>query len=313
MVSAPCTACLQSTTPVNCASHGRADLDAVWRERVHGRADRRSGAHRRSRSSRAARGGGARRELGFSTAPSPSTTARARRAARRDACSCAGPFSATSAVVDACLAARASYLDITGEISVFEAVLARDAEAKRAGVSLIPGVGFDVVPTDCVAAAQGEAPRRDRLELAFAAIGTAAPARPSHDRACPTAAIRRDGRIRVCRFWRAMDVPFRDTRGTVTIPWGDISTAFTRRGSQHRDVHGAAAAAGARASRGAPAAAARDRRGQRRLMARIERTVKGRPGDARHAALASLGTRPTPPGVLSVRRSGARGLPPDPR
>ena len=44
---------------------------------------------------------------------------------------CAGPFSATSApMVAACLAAGSHYLDITGEIDVFEALAARDGEAK---------------------------------------------------------------------------------------------------------------------------------------------------------------------------------------
>jgi short subunit dehydrogenase-like uncharacterized protein len=65
----------------------------------------------------------------------------------------AGPFSATSRpVADACLRSRVHYLDITGEIDVFEALAARDAEAKARGVMLLPGVGFDVVPSDCLAA-----------------------------------------------------------------------------------------------------------------------------------------------------------------
>src|SRR5690242_201018 len=65
---------------------------------------------------------------------------------------CAGPFKYTAAAaVDACLRAGLHYLDITGEIPVFEAIQARDAEAKRRGVMLLPGVGFDVVPTDCLA------------------------------------------------------------------------------------------------------------------------------------------------------------------
>src|SRR6202171_2994059 len=65
----------------------------------------------------------------------------------------AGPFSATSKpMADACLRTGTHYLDITGEIDVFEALAARDAEAKRAGVMLLPGVGFDVVPSDCLAA-----------------------------------------------------------------------------------------------------------------------------------------------------------------
>src|SRR6516162_7830614 len=65
----------------------------------------------------------------------------------------AGPFSATSRpIADACLRNRVHYLDLTGEIDVFEALAARDAEAKARGVTLLPGVGFDVVPSDCLAA-----------------------------------------------------------------------------------------------------------------------------------------------------------------
>ncbi|MGL4549698.1 MAG: saccharopine dehydrogenase NADP-binding domain-containing protein, partial [Gemmataceae bacterium] len=58
---------------------------------------------------------------------------------------CAGPFSATSRpMADACLARGVHYLDITGEIGVFEALARRSAEAAAAGVMLMPGVGFDV-------------------------------------------------------------------------------------------------------------------------------------------------------------------------
>ena len=65
----------------------------------------------------------------------------------------AGPFSATSQpVADACLRNRVHYLDITGEIDVFEALTARDTEAKARGAMLLPGVGFDVAPSDCLAA-----------------------------------------------------------------------------------------------------------------------------------------------------------------
>ena len=66
---------------------------------------------------------------------------------------CAGPFAQTSRpMADACLRTRVHYLDITGEIAVFEALAARDAEARARGVMLLPGVGFDVVPSDCLAA-----------------------------------------------------------------------------------------------------------------------------------------------------------------
>ena len=65
----------------------------------------------------------------------------------------AGPYSATfRPMVDACLANRCTYLDITGEIAVFEALHDRDERASEAGIVILPGVGFDVVPTDCLAA-----------------------------------------------------------------------------------------------------------------------------------------------------------------
>ncbi len=82
---------------------------------------------------------------------------------------CAGPFSATAApMLQACLAARTHYLDITGEIPVFEAAHDLDAAAREAGCVLCPGVGFDVVPTDCVAAElKAQLPDATYLALGF--------------------------------------------------------------------------------------------------------------------------------------------------
>ncbi|KQU02401.1 hypothetical protein ASG56_15505 [Rhodococcus sp. Leaf7] len=71
---------------------------------------------------------------------------------------CAGPYERTSApMVDACLRTGTHYLDLTGEADVFEAVYARDSDARDAGVALVPGVGFDVVPTDHLAAVAKQA------------------------------------------------------------------------------------------------------------------------------------------------------------
>jgi short subunit dehydrogenase-like uncharacterized protein len=89
----------------------------------------------------------------------------------------AGPFIETSRpMVDACLAAGCSYLDITGELPVFEACFDRDSEAKEKGLALIPGVGFDVVPSDCLAAwVAQKLPTALTLELALAVISSASP------------------------------------------------------------------------------------------------------------------------------------------
>ena len=82
---------------------------------------------------------------------------------------CAGPFSATSAqMIDACLSSRTHYLDITGELEVFLAAQRRHADAQAPGIVMCSGVGFDVIPTDCVAAVLKEAlPDATHLVLAF--------------------------------------------------------------------------------------------------------------------------------------------------
>lgn len=89
---------------------------------------------------------------------------------------CAGPFHRTyRPLFDACLATGTHYLDIAGEPVVYEAAAAADAAASLAGVMLLPGAGFDVVPTDCLAAhLAGRLPTATRLRLAFRQRGPAA-------------------------------------------------------------------------------------------------------------------------------------------
>ena len=156
---------------------------------------------------------------------------------------CAGPFSRTSSpMVDACLAEGVHYLDITGEISVFEAVHQKDAEARRADVVLLPGAGFDVVPTDCLAAKLVEAlPSATALQLAFEAAGGPSPgtARTSIERLGEGGCIRRDGKLTgVPMAWRSRSIAFAHAeREAVTIPWGDVYTAFVSTGIPDIEVY----------------------------------------------------------------------------
>lgn len=156
---------------------------------------------------------------------------------------CAGPFSRTSSpMVDACLAEGVHYLDITGEISVFEAVHQKDSEARRADVVLLPGAGFDVVPTDCVAARLVEAlPAATSLKLAFEAGGGPSPgtARTSVEKLGQGGCIRRDGQLTdVPMAWRSRTIPFAHAeREAVTIPWGDVYTAFVSTGVPDIEVY----------------------------------------------------------------------------
>lgn len=146
---------------------------------------------------------------------------------------CAGPFMRTSEpMVSACISSGAHYLDITGEIPVFETILSRSDEARAAGVALVPGVGFDVVPTDCLAAVlASRLPDASSLTLAFYSKGgtiSRGTFRTMIESLPAAGAIRMNGRIvGVPVAFDVREIPFSiGTRWAMTIPWGDVSTAF---------------------------------------------------------------------------------------
>lgn len=154
----------------------------------------------------------------------------------------AGPFSRTAEqMAHACLRTRTHYLDITGEIGVFEALAARGEEASAAGVMLLPGAGFDVVPTDCLAAhLKRRLPTASTLSLAFQGLGgvsrgTAVTAVENIERG---GAVRIGGTVTpVPAAWKSREIDF--GRGPVTattIPWGDVSTAFFSTGIRNIEV-----------------------------------------------------------------------------
>ena len=151
---------------------------------------------------------------------------------------CAGPFAHTyAAMAEACIATGTHYTDITGEADVFAGLWAMDRAAKRAGVMLLPGTGFDVVPSDCLAAhIASRCPRATHLELAFrgrgggVSQGTATTMVEGLPRG---GLVRRDGELKpVPAAWRSRQIDFGDGRPThcTTIPWGDVVTAYRSTG-----------------------------------------------------------------------------------
>lgn len=156
---------------------------------------------------------------------------------------CAGPFSATAQpMIAACLKTGAHYLDITGEIDVFAYAHSCDAAAKKRGIVLCPGVGFDVVPTDCLAALLKAAlPDSTQLTLAFEAGGGPSPgtAKSSIEGASKGGRVRRGGKLmRVPQAWKVREIPFsRGPRKAVTIPWGDVYTAHVSTGIPDIEVY----------------------------------------------------------------------------
>ncbi|WP_127347411.1 saccharopine dehydrogenase family protein [Pseudidiomarina mangrovi] len=156
---------------------------------------------------------------------------------------CAGPFELTAApMIDACIASRSHYLDITGELAVFEYAHSRDAEARAAGIVLCPGVGFDVIPTDCVAAQlKAMLPDATELTLGFdsASRMSRGTAKTSVRRLGEGGAVRRNGVITpVPLAYRTRRIDFGGgEKLAMTIPWGDVSTAYHSTGIGSIEVY----------------------------------------------------------------------------
>jgi short subunit dehydrogenase-like uncharacterized protein len=155
---------------------------------------------------------------------------------------CAGPFSATSApMIAACIQAKAHYLDITGEIGVFEHAQAQHVPAREAGVVVCPGVGFDVIPTDCIAANLKQAlPDATHLTLGFDSRSGFSPgtAKTSVEGLVQGGKVRRNGKIvSVPLAYEVRKIDFGDgEKLAMTIPWGDVSTAYHSTGIPNIEV-----------------------------------------------------------------------------
>lgn len=155
---------------------------------------------------------------------------------------CAGPFSATARpMMQACLATHVHYFDITGEIPVFELAHGVHEKAERSGVVLCPGVGFDVVPTDCLAVKLKTAlPDATHLTLGFDSRSglSKGTAKTSIAAAAEGSMLRRDGQlvtVPLASQQRRIDFG-NGERPAVGIPWGDVSTAYFSTGIPNIEV-----------------------------------------------------------------------------
>lgn len=161
---------------------------------------------------------------------------------------CAGPFAHTARpFIQACIAAGASYLDITGEYDIFEYVhdgksLDSDAIAKK-DLVIMPGVGYDVVPTDCMISLLAQEFRKrypneepHEIKVAMAMLGKSG---ASHGTMKTVVAgmgqgimSRVDGRLVPMPLGHSVEefnFPYtshRPHRLCCSIPWGDISTGY---------------------------------------------------------------------------------------
>ena len=157
---------------------------------------------------------------------------------------CAGPFVLTfRAMAEACIRNKKHYVDISGEIEAFEALALMDEDAKHAGIMLLPGAGFDVVPSDClIAYTAGNLPGATDLKLYIKGIGggvSRGTARSGIENSHRQGRIRRDGKIvRVPNLYDSKEVDFgRGPTRLVSIGWGDVSTAYHSTGIPNVTVY----------------------------------------------------------------------------
>ncbi len=156
----------------------------------------------------------------------------------------AGPFANTGKqMVEACIATHTHYIDINGDISVFERIKTYDAAAKQAKVMLMPGAGFDVIPTDCTALhLKEQLPDATHLQLAFIPKG----GQVSHGTATTMASRLGEGSTarengKLVRKPLGHKGMWLDVNGknlfVMTLPWGDISTAHHTTGIANVEVY----------------------------------------------------------------------------
>ncbi|MCP5496771.1 MAG: saccharopine dehydrogenase NADP-binding domain-containing protein [Leptospiraceae bacterium] len=145
---------------------------------------------------------------------------------------CAGPFTETSEVMArACLKSHTHYLDITGEIPVYSLLYDLHNEAKSADVMLLPGVGFDIVPTDCIAAKLSKK-MLDAKFLSLAFMGLAGVSRGTLKsmlaQAPDGSKMRKNGEIiSIPQFSKSKMIEYKGKQLKFhAIPWGDVFTAY---------------------------------------------------------------------------------------
>lgn len=157
---------------------------------------------------------------------------------------CAGPFKYTAKeMIDYCLQTKTNYLDITGEMPVFAYTFGCNKKAIENGIILLPGVGFDIIPTDCLAKRLSEQmPDATHLMLGFLNKN----GRISRGTLLTTLEfIRGKGKVR--RNSQMIDSPIGEysikvikkgfSFNGISIPWGDVLTSFFSTGIPNVEVY----------------------------------------------------------------------------
>jgi short subunit dehydrogenase-like uncharacterized protein len=155
----------------------------------------------------------------------------------------ASPFASTApALIESCLRTKTHYLDITGELPVFQNAFFHDEVARSRGIMIMPGAGLGVVASDCLAAhVAALVPDAKYLRIALLRPGSFSRGtfRSALGLAHSRVSIRRNGRMMslpVGRLQRAFD--FGDgERESVAVSWADVFTAYHSTGIRNIEAY----------------------------------------------------------------------------
>jgi short subunit dehydrogenase-like uncharacterized protein len=143
-----------------------------------------------------------------------------------------GPFRATAPrLIEACVRHGIHYLDITGEAAIIEEASARDGDAKRQGIMIMPAVGFDVVASDCLAchvARRSGLPARLFVGISGLELLTPGSAKTIIAEVGAPVLVRRSGALTAVHSWsieRSFDYGS-GPRQSVAVTWGDVVSGY---------------------------------------------------------------------------------------
>ena len=147
----------------------------------------------------------------------------------------AGPYDLTAKqMVAACMVTGTHYIDLNGDLEVFEMMQGYNQQAKEKNIMLLPGAGFDVVPTDCLSLyLKNKLPAADRLQISFVILGSGLSRGTSIttlQKLGMPGASRKQGKIVPepigIRGMQVQFLPGNESSFVMSIPWGDVSTAY---------------------------------------------------------------------------------------
>ncbi len=155
----------------------------------------------------------------------------------------AAPFSASAPpLIEGCLRNGIHYLDVTGEVAVIESAAKRDADAFRKGIMVMPAAGFDVVPSDCLAAhvlRRSRSPLRLFMGISGLELLTRGSARTLIDQIGQPVWVRRKGdlaQVPAGSLSRRFDYG-KGLRVSAAVSWGDVASAYFTTGVRDITVY----------------------------------------------------------------------------